>query len=240
MVGFLMQYGKALIDGDVFAYRAAFSTEGESKRNARVKVDEILQMSIEYVCGWPWNEEDYQIYITGSGYQFRHDIAKTHVYKGNRSKREKPEHLQYIRDYMISDWQTVVSVEQEADDCLAIHATELDHDCTIVSVDKDMLQVPCWHYNPVKNTMKKVTPSEGIKFFYTQILTGDSADNIHGIPQVGPKRAEKILKGVNSERDLWNEVLTAYKGDVDRAVENARLLWLRRHEGEIWQPPDKR
>lgn len=235
-----MQYGKALIDGDVFAYRAAFSTEGESKRNARVKVDEILQMSIEYVCGWPWNEDDYQIYITGSGHQFRHDIAKTHVYKGNRSKREKPEHLQYIRDYMVSDWQTVVSVEQEADDCLAIHATELDHNCAIVSVDKDMLQVPCWHYNPVKNEMKRVSPDEGIKFFYTQILTGDSADNIHGLYQVGPKRAEKILKDVKSERDLWNEVLTAYNGDVDRAVENARLLWLRRYEGEIWQPPDKR
>lgn len=235
-----MQYGKALIDGDVFAYRAAFSTEGESKRNARVKVDEILQMSIEYVCGWPWGETDYQIYLTGSGYQFRHDIAKSHVYKGNRSKREKPEHLQYIRDYMISDWQTVVSVEQEADDCLAIHATELDHDCTIVSVDKDMLQVPCWHYNPVKGVMKKVTPSEGIKFFYTQILTGDSADNIHGIYNIGPKRAEKILKGVKSERSLWNKVVKEYNGDIDRAVENARLLWLRRYEGEIWQPPDKR
>ena len=48
-----MQYGKALIDGDVFAYRAAYATEGESEREARVKIDEILQVSIEYVCGWP-------------------------------------------------------------------------------------------------------------------------------------------------------------------------------------------
>jgi len=235
-----MQYGKALIDGDVFAYRAAYATEGESEKEARVKIDEILQVSIEYVCGWPWEQDDYQIYLTCSGHQFRHDIAKSHEYKGNRTKRDKPTNLKFIRDYMVSDWQTVVSVEQEADDCLAIHATELDHDCAIISVDKDMLQVPCWHYNPVKGTMKRVSPDEGIKFFYTQILTGDSADNIHGIPQVGPKKAEKILKGLETEDDLWKAVLEAYDGDIDRVVENARLLWLRRYEGEIWQPPDKR
>lgn len=235
-----MKYGKALIDGDVFAYRAAFATNDATEDEARVKIDEILQISIEAVCGWPWFSEDYQIYITGSGHQFRHDIAKSHPYKGNRKGREKPKNLEYIRNHMMSDWQAVVSVEQEADDCLAIQATELDHDCAIVSVDKDMLQVPCWHYNPVKNEMKRVSPDEGIRFFYTQILTGDNADNIHGLPNVGPKRAEKILKGTETEEDLWQAVLDAYEGDVDRVVENARLLWLRRYEGEIWQPPDKR
>ena len=88
--------------------------------------------------------------------------------------------------------------------------------------------------------MKRVSPDEGIKFFYTQILTGDSADNIHGIPQVGPKKAERILKDASTEEDLWDAVLKAWDGDVDRVVENARLLWLRRYEGELWQPPDKR
>lgn len=235
-----MDYGKALIDGDVFAYRAAFSTNDVSERDARVKIDEILQMSIEYVAGWPWSSSDYEIYLTCGGYQFRHDIAKTHVYKGNRKGTEKPRHLQYIRDYMISDWQAIVSEEQEADDCLAIRATELDYNCTIVSVDKDMQQVPCWHFNPVKGVMNKVTPDEGIKFFYTQILTGDAADNIVGLRGIGPKKAEKILEGVEEEDDLWDSVIKAYEGDVDRAVENARLLWLRRYEGELWQPPDMR
>ena len=141
---------------------------------------------------------------------------------------------------MVSNWEAEVSVEQEADDCLAIEATQLNYDCTIVSIDKDMLQVPCWHYNHVKDEMRKMTPYEGIKFFYTQILTGDSADNIVGLRGIGPKKADKILEGVDEEADLWDAVLKAYDGDLDRVVENARLLWLRRYEGEIWQPPDKR
>ena len=33
-----MDYGKALIDGDVFAYRAAFATQGGSETDARVAV----------------------------------------------------------------------------------------------------------------------------------------------------------------------------------------------------------
>ena len=103
-------------------------------------------------------------------------------------------------------------MEQEADDCLAIQATELDYDCTIVSVDKDMLQVPCWHYNPVKGSMVRVQPFEGTKFFYTQILTGDSADNIHGLYQVGPKKADKILDGAATEEELWEAVVKAYEG----------------------------
>jgi hypothetical protein len=235
-----MKYGKALIDGDVFAYRAAFATNDSDQTEARVLTDSILQIAIETVVGWPWEQDDYQVYLTCSGYQFRHDIAKTHVYKGNRKSKDKPVHLQYIRDHMIENWGAEVSIEQEADDCLAIEATQLDYDCTIVSVDKDMMQVPCWHHNPVKGTMTKVTPDEGIKFFYTQMLTGDAADNIVGLQGIGPKKAEKILQDVTTEDDLWDTVLKAYEGDVDRAVENARLLWLRRYEGEIWQPPDMR
>ena len=234
-----MDYGKALIDGDVFAYRAAFATQGGSETDARVKIDNLLQNSIEFVCDWLYDSADYEIYLTCSGYQFRHDIAKSHVYKGNRKGKPKPTHLSYIRDYMTSDWKAITSVEQEADDCLAIQATELDYDCTIVSVDKDMLQVPCWHYNPVKGSMVRVEPFEGTKFFYTQILTGDSADNIHGLHKVGPKKAEKILDGTATEEELWEAVVKAYEGDVDRVLENARLLWLRRYEGEIWQPPDR-
>ena len=235
-----MDYGKALVDGDVFAYRAAYATNDGTQDDAVDCIDTLLRLGVERVSQLPYEFSNYQVYLTCSGYQFRHDIAKSHPYKGNRSQREKPTHLQYIRDYMISDWDAVVSVEQEADDCLAIEATRLDYDCTIVSIDKDMLQVPCWHYNPVKDVMKKVTPDEGIKFFYTQILTGDPVDNIVGLKGVGPKTADKMLDGVDTEPDLWDAVLKAYDGDVDRVVENARLLWLRRSEGELWEPPDNR
>ena len=46
-----------------------------------------------------------------------------------------------------------------------------------------------------------------------------------------------MLKGCNTEEELWEAVLNAYDGDLERVLENARLLWLRRYEGELWEPP---
>ncbi len=40
--------------------------------------------------------------------------------------------------------------------------------------------------------------------------------------------------------EMWNVVVDAYDGDEERVIENARLLWLRREEGELWEPPTRR
>jgi len=48
----------------------------------------------------------------------------------------------------------------------------------IVSIDKDFKQVCGWHYNFVKKDKFYVSPEEGLRFFYKQILTGDSIDGI--------------------------------------------------------------
>ena len=49
-----------------------------------------------------------------------------------------------------------------------------------------------------------------------------------------------MLLGARTEGELWDRVIKAYEGDEDRVVENARLLWLRRFKGEIWEPPHQR
>jgi DNA polymerase-1 len=141
---------------------------------------------------------------------------------------------------MESKYKATISEGEEADDLIAIEAARLGYDACVASIDKDMLQIPCWHFNIVRGDYTKVTPDEGIKFFYTQILTGDRADNIVGLFKVGPKKAEKILDGATEEEDLWDRVVKAYDGDEERVIENARLLWLRREEGEIWLPPKAR
>jgi len=44
-----------------------------------------------------------------------------------------------------------------------------------------------------------------------QCLTGDNADNIPGLKGIGPKKAEKILKGIPEKR-RWNRVRAAWRG----------------------------
>ena len=226
---------KILIDGDIFAYRAAFSCEDQDVEDALDKVDDLIQWSI-YSCILEYDVEDYQVFLTGKG-NFRYDIAVTHPYKGNRKDVEKPQHLEAIRKHMIDNWDATVSKDEEADDLIAIAATDIGSEAVVVTVDKDMQQLPCRHYNPTKGEHKIVSEEDGMKFFYKQILTGDRADNIVGLYGVGPAKAEKMVADCVTESDYYLECLHQYGGEEDRVIENARLLWLRRYPNQLWEPP---
>ena len=230
-----MLEGKVLVDGDIVAYRAAFSTQDMFPQDAESKVDELMDYILGDTLMFP-DPNEYEVFLTGSG-NFRYDIAKSFPYKGNRSGIEKPIHLSVTRERLISKWGAVVSEGEEADDLIAIAATYYGPDTVVASIDKDMLQIPCRHFNFATGVWTTVTEFEGLRSFYKQILTGDRADNIIGLYRVGPVKAEKMLQGCNDEKSLWEAVLKAYDGDKERAVENARLLWLRREKGEIWEPP---
>jgi 5'-3' exonuclease len=229
---------KTLVDGDIIAYRCSFAHKDEPVKKAYAGVDDLLDY-IFSECSFYNTSGDYEVFITGSS-NFRNEIAKTHLYKGNRKDVEKPKHLPAIRDYLIEKYSAVVSHGEEADDLIGIAATKIGNKAIVASADKDMLQIPAYHFNFNRNEWKIVDELSGITFFYTQILTGDTADNIKGLHRVGPKTAEKILKGAETEDQLWDKVVEAYEGDVDRVIENARLLWLRRYEGQIWEPPHQR
>lgn len=91
----------------------------------------------------------------------------------------------------------------ESDDAISALAQHIGYDSTvIVENDKDMLQVPGLHYNPFKRGLSNedrwynINMQEAGKFFWQQVLTGDSIDisaDFCGIPGVGPVRAIKIL-----------------------------------------------
>lgn len=227
-----------LIDGDIVAYKCAFATKDKSEVDAIDAAQDTLD-NIVSECSFVTGDRTYKLFLTGTE-NFRYDIAKTAVYKGNRKSAEKPPHLTIIRDYMRNAWQAIVSHGEEADDLIAKGVEQYGPKTVVASVDKDMLQLEAAHYNFNRGEWKFVEYFEGLTFFYSQILTGDNADNIIGLYNIGPKKAEKILKGAKTEEDLWSKTLEAYGGNKERVVENARLLWLRRFDGEIWEPPEQR
>ena len=180
-------------------------------------------------------EPDYRVYLTGKG-NFRNDVAVTAPYKGNRKDKEKPVHLQAIREYLIEEWNAVVSEDEEADDLIAIDATAIP-DSIIVSLDKDFQQVPCRHYNFNKRELTSVNEEEGLLFFYRQIIMGDKADNIVGVYGIGDKKSQKILEGL-SEIEMFNKCVELLESE-ERVIENARLLWLRREPNQTWERPSE-
>ena len=148
-----MDRGKVLIDGDIVAYRSAFATQDLSSVDAKAKADELIEFILEQTTVFP-TPNDYIIFLTGVG-NFRHEISKTHKYKGNRSDSEKPIHLSIIREHFVSRYGAIISEGEEADDLIAKEATRLNNKAVVASIDKDMLQIPCWHFNFGKNEWKK-------------------------------------------------------------------------------------
>ena len=149
-------------------------------------------------------EEMYVILSDGIG--FRGDIATIKKYKGNRDDAPKPEWYEETRQFLVDNYGALVYQSVEADDVLALCQGP---DTCIVSIDKDLLQVPGRHYNWVNDARKIVKPEVGIRKLYEQVLTGDSTDNIPGIRGIGPKTATRMLKDVEPTKKALSAVCTA-------------------------------
>jgi len=220
---------KALIDGDILCYRIGFATNEESESVAISTMASFLEDMLMHDL----NCNEWITYLTGKT-NFRNEIAVTEKYKGNR-KKEKPVHINLLRDYLVASWNGVVSDGNEADDEIAIAATSLGDDSIIVSLDKDFDQVQGWHYNFVKKNKYYIKPEEGLLNFYCQFLVGDRIDNIIGVRGIGPVKAKKLLEG-KTEQEMF-DICAEELGSVERAVENGRLLFLQRYPNQLWEPP---
>ena len=94
----------------------------------------------------------------------------------------------------------------EADDLIATYARlacEAGGDTTIISSDKDLMQLvgaTVGMYDPMKDRqigIPEVIEKWGVppeKMIDLQALTGDSVDNVPGVPGIGPKTAAQLLE----------------------------------------------
>lgn len=179
--------------------------------------------------------DSYEIYLTGSN-NFRSNIARTVPYKGNRTGR-KPELYDAIRNYMVKYHGARVVEGFEADDAMSIAQSKRDK-TVICSIDKDLLMVPGLHYNWVKENLESINEVEGYRNFWKQMASGDTVDNIIGLPKIGEVKAAKLVQEENTFfsmfRKVWDKYKEAFGAEAaDRFVENIYLLWMVRDESEI-------
>jgi len=165
---------------------------------------------------------------------FRDRIGVTAPYKGNRNQ-PKPKYLKDVESYLVTEYGAIHGVDVEADDSIGIALSKDQGGSVSCSIDKDLLQVPGWHYNWVNDTVRWVSNRDGDFAFYSQMLQGDVTDNIQGLAGIGPVTAAKILSGARSRVELATRVWGEYRrefGDADKAreryLENADLLWILR------------
>lgn len=220
----------AIIDADILVYRIGFATDKEDQKTAirtmAIYLEDMIMFDLPFCTTWT-------LHLTGKG-NFRDEIAITRPYKGNRKGTNKPTHYKAIRDYLAWSWDATVWDGMEADDAVAIEATELGEKGVIVSLDKDLDQVVGHHYNFAKG-LHYYIDEETAKFnFYKQFLTGDAVDNIEGVRGIGDKRATALLEG-KTETEMW-DIIVELLGE-ERAIENGHLLYMLRRIGDKFTPP---
>lgn len=239
---------KPLIDADVLLYEIGFACEvgwqGEDVPPFDYAAD-MLKQRILHICDTVGATEPPTLFFTGAN-NFRIALAKTKPYKGNR-KDAKPFHYLNLKYYIQNqyDWEVVDNLE--ADDLMAIRQSENTIICTR---DKDLRQVPGWHFSwelanqpqfgpllvegygwiKLSENKKKIV-GVGDKFFFSQCITGDTVDNIPGLPKYGPDKAFKILEGTSTYQEGLEAVVGAYRevyGEnyEEHLVEQAQLLWM--------------
>lgn len=225
----------ALIDSDILVYRVGFTTQDKSDGIALARLRETFGGILDSL-----GTRDYRSYLTATG-KGNYRFAIYPEYKANRKDMEKPVHYELLRQTLLEDYGSTLVEGQEADDQIGIDNAKIE-DSIIVSIDKDLNQLPGWHYNFVKGLKYKVTPEEGLKYFYHQLLMGDRTDNIPGLTGIGEKKAAKAISQAAAEEHLFQVARGMYKKEYPDTWEsimlrNGRLLKIRQKEDELWQFP---
>lgn len=204
------------------------------------------------------NASSYSVYIKGKG-NFREEISVTRVYKGNRDVTHRPKYEEQIRDYLVTYWKAQEVDGMEVDDKVAIEQCKdlsqfsYEEQCgdnymecwastIICSMDKDLNQVPGWHYNYAKKEKYWVSEEEARRTFYIQLLSGDASDNIQGVKGLGPAKAKRLIDECKTEAEMYEvtkgQYLKCY-GEIgfDIMHEMANLIWIKRTDPIVeWTP----
>lgn len=164
--------------------------------------------------------------FSGSKGTYRKEISKE--YKANRKKKELPPMLPLLHKYVKERYNAVHDDYYETDDLVATYWRKLsDRDgvdnVIIVSIDKDYMQFPAliYNYHYKKKQFIKLSKQDAWYNFYTQMIVGDTADNVNYCKGKGKKFAERLLSDKKTKFSMQRAVYTVYK-DIykEKAKEN--------------------
>jgi DNA polymerase-1 len=237
-------------DGDGLAYYCAGNDDtlpGEARRRMIEKLDDAKR-----ACG----AESVTILTTASGSHkgHRYAVARVKPYQGQRSGKSRPKNWESLRalldEGMVGQHPVVTTHIAEADDLFAHYAHR--GDSVIYTQDKDMRMVPGWHLDWTTHILHHLPRGEfsktmndklyGRKWFWQQVLMGDTADNIPGLPKyearatvfkpIGEKTAEVFLDGVHSDMGALLVAQKLYQSFYKERwlvelLEQGILLWMR-------------
>jgi len=184
------------VDADVLLYEVGFGVESGWEEAGFPPFDramELLDNKIANICAIVEATHPPILFLTGKG-NFRYDVANKQPYKERPSL--KPFHYYNLKAYIKARYEFRESIGMEADDLMAIEQTARGDETIICTRDKDLRQVPGWHYGWELGNQPQYGPNRvdekgeiflsddrksikgsGSLFFFSQLLTGDRVED---------------------------------------------------------------
>lgn len=249
----------ALIDGDIYIFRAALGAEqpiewDDGLWTLHAHMSAATELLDEMIDGLK-NEvkADKVIVALSDTRNFRYDVYPH--YKHNRKDKRPPLLRKALKEYVLAKYETFLRPGLEADDVLGILSTSphiVKGKKIIVSGDKDMKTIPGSFYDSGRGEYHEISELEADYWHCVQTLTGDAADGYPGCPGIGVKRAEALLAGMLSGEkalsECWGLVVKAYEKagqTAEDALIQARIARICRRDDydfenkrvNLWNPP---
>lgn len=231
---------KVIFDADSLIYASCFKKKDDREFEEDLFETDVefafnkFQVSFDRLLGFLEEQVsiDEIVFCNGSKNNFRKDVSAT--YKLNRTQK-RPEILPLLHDMVKLEYNSIYGDGVETDDVVAtLWAEEVEKNgidsVIIMSLDKDYKQFPCWFYdyNYKKRELIKISEQEANENFYSQMIIGDTADNIKVCKGYGKVYAEKLFKDANNEYSLMNRTYRLYKqvygDDAKPMFKQAKLL----------------
>ena len=247
---------RLLIDGDILTYKTCWAVQtvvhwDDGILTTATNVEELKAQAKTMIEYWQEKLGEGKEFTTVICFSDRANNFRRKIfpdYKLNRKGSQKPLGYNHLETYLKENYSTKTQPMLEADDVLGILATDGEFDRNIIiSIDKDMLTIPCEYYNIDSEVTEVIDEKTADHMFFYQTLTGDSVDNDKGCPGIGPKRATELLltKGVK-----WQTIKDAYEKaglTEDHALTQARVARILRtkdynfnkEEINLWTPSTK-
>ena len=230
---------RLIIDADILLYKIATQCEeatdwgdGLWTLHSDLNIGCMeLDFAVEKLLG-DLEADSYTMALSSSD-NFRKGILPS--YKLNRKQKRKPLILAPLRTYVLAKHNGVMWPSLEADDICGIMATTRTKEKRIiVSIDKDLKQIPGLLSVDGKEIIT-ITKADADYAFMKQVLTGDAVDGYTGIPGVGEKTAEKILSDLHGTEIaiLFDAVCEEYEKaglGFDEFITQARVARILRNE----------
>ena len=197
-----------LIDADFIPYFVCYNKQDEPEKT----LDEAISSANSYLQGLlnGTNVEEFNLFFT-VGKNFRYEIYPE--YKANRIGKEKPPFFDEVKNYLINEYKGIHGYNLEADDLLVIYKNKLiseQIEYIVISTDKDINNLEGRHYNIKENVLVNIDEQFAEEYFWKSMITGDTADNIKGLPGKGPVFADKLFLNIDDVESYRNLVLNEY------------------------------